>query len=418
MRRTWDPTVLAILLAVAILAGSVAATGGLAPGEWKGKLEAGGGAVHLSLRAASGGSDVRTSFSVEPDELEGFDAAAFERGGEPLHLTLRRSAGTFVLEGEAGRRPRGSFRFDADPGFVDGWRALGFEELEERDLMVLAMHDVRLAEAQRLHQLGYAGFDARDMIRLSDDPGMVEWVEGTQGLTPRPDLDDLFRLRAHGVEPETIRAFADAGLGTIEVDALIRLRNHGIDAGYLRGMIEAGVDADDLEGVVRLHAHSVSPDEVAQLRAAGLPGIGIDEQVRLKGHGVEAAFVRGMVESGLPELSIDDILRLFTHGVETDFARALVASGPGKEGTDAVIFLHNHGVSADWAREMGELGYGGVSSDDLARLLAHGVSPKLVRSLGAAGHRELTVDDLIRAATRGPESLGRSRIGSGDAPGS
>ncbi len=414
MRRTWDPTVPAVLLAAAILVGSVVATGGLAPGQWKGKLEAGRGSVHLALRAHSGGSDLRTSFSVASDELQGFDATAFEQAGAPLHLTWRRSAGAFEFEGEGGRRPRGSFRFEADPGFIDGWGVLGFDELGKGDLLVLAMHDVHLADAQRLQQLGYSGFDARDMIRLSAEPEMIAWVEGMQGLTPRPDLDDLFRLRAHGVDAETIRSFTERGLGTIGIDSLLRLRNHGIDASFLRGMIDAGVDADDLDGVLRLHANGISPDAVVALRSAGLPGIGIEEQIRLRNQGIEAAYVRGMVESGLPDLSIDDLLRLSAHGVGTDFARALVAAGPGKEGADAVIHLHDRGVSADWARQMSELGYGGVSPDDLARLLSHGVSPELVRSLDAAGHRELTVDELIRAATRGPESLGRSRIGSSE----
>ena len=405
MRKTWDPTVPAILLAVAIVVVSVAATGGLAPGEWKGKLEAGRASVLLAFRAAAGGGEVRMSFSVAPDELEGFDAAAFERAGAPLHLTWRRSAGAFVFEGEGGRRPRGSFRFEADPAFVEGWRALGLRTLDQGDLVGLAMHGVRLADVERLHQLGYSGIDARAMIRLSAEPEMIEWVEGMQGLTPRPDLDDLFRLRAHGVDADTIRSFAESGLGSIGIDALLRLRNHGIDAGFVRGMIDAGVDARDLDGILRLHSSGIDPDAVVALRAAGLPGIGIDEQLRLRNHGVEAAYVRGMVESGLPDLSVDDLLRLSAHGVGTDFVRVLVAAGPGKKGANAVILLHDRGMSEEWAREMAELGYGGTPPDELVRLLSHGVSPDLVRSLTAAGHRELKVDDLIRAVTHGPESL-------------
>ena len=118
MRKTWDPTLPTVLLAVAMLVGTVAATGGLGRGDWRGALASDGGSVRLDLCPAVGTLRVRLSSDVPTGELEGFERAAFERQGAPIRLAWKHDAGTFVLEGEGGRRPRGRVRFEPDPAFV------------------------------------------------------------------------------------------------------------------------------------------------------------------------------------------------------------------------------------------------------------------------------------------------------------
>jgi hypothetical protein len=311
-RRTWDPTIPALIAAVVMLVGTVAATGGIPPGQWRGELGSDSQSVRLDVRLAAGNSRTSISTDVATAELEGFDAAAFGRPGAPLRLAWKRDAGTFVLEGEGGRRPGGKVRFEPNPAFGERWRALGFETLGENDFLRLAVENIRLADVERLNELG---------LHL--------------------DVDDLFRLRSHGVSLDDVRAYQSAGVRV------------------------------DLEGILRLHAHGVPTDYVAQVRSSGFADV--DDLVRLHDQGVEAEYVRGMVDAHLPGMTVDDIIRLHAHGVPAGYARAIVEIGPGPRDADDVIRLHNYGVSAEFVRSLAQAGHGELTVDEVIRAETRGV---------------------------------------------
>ena len=293
MRTTWDPTVPAFIAAIAMLVGTVAATGGIAPGQWRGKAGSDPQSVRLDIRLAEGHSETRITTDVAAAELDGFDAEAFGRAGAPLRLAWKRDAGTFLFEGEGGRRPGGTVRFEPDPTFAERWRALGFGDIAESDYLRMAVEDVRLADAEQL-----------------------------KGLGVRVGLDDILRLRAHGVSTDDVRAFRSAGV-LADVESVIRLKSRGIDAAYVKGMIDAGVPSDDLEGIQRLHAHGVPTEYAAQVRSSGFPDVDVDDLVRLHDQGVDSEYVRGLVESQLPGLTVDAVVRLHSHGVPADFVRSI-----------------------------------------------------------------------------------------------
>jgi hypothetical protein len=347
MRRTWDPTVLAVVLAVVMLVGAVSATGGLGPGEWRAKRYAGGASIRLDLRPPVNQGQVRIAMDLATSELEGFDAATFDRRGAPLHFRWKRDAGTLVFEGEGGRGPRGSFRLDPDPRFVEAWRALGATDPDPADLIHMATAGVRLGDLERLLALGYRDVAASTMVRLAHEPGSMQWIEELHALGVQSRIDEVLRLRAHGVRPDDVRAFKDAGVGA-GIEDIIRLRNRGIEASYVKGMIAAGIVAEDLEGILRLHAHGVSVEYTTSIRGSGLPEAAVEEIIRLRNHGVEPNYVRGLIESRLPDPSIEDIVRLHAHGVHTDYVQAAVETGGGERDVEDVIRLHNHGVPTDF----------------------------------------------------------------------
>ena len=308
MRRTWDPTVPAVIAAIVMLAGTLAATGGIGPGEWRATLGSDERSVRLDVRLAEGHSQTRISMDVAGAELAGFDAAAFGRSGAPLRLVWKRDAGSFRFEGVGGRRPGGKVRFEADASFAERWRALGLEPLSGNDALQLAIDDIRLADAEQLSLMG---------VRLA--PG------------------DMARLRSHGVSMNDLRAYQFAGLRP-DIEAVIRLNSHGIDARYVKGMIDAGVAKDDLDGIVRLHDQ-----------------------------GVDAEYVRGLFASRLPGLDLDDVVRLHAHGVPAEYARAVVEIGPGRRDADDVARLHDHGVSAEFVRSLVQAGRRDLSVDEVIR---------------------------------------------------
>jgi hypothetical protein len=401
MRNTWDPTALAIVLALGMLVGTVLATGGLGPGEWRAELDSVGQTVRIDMRPPGTGGQLRISTDVGLSEIGGFDARTFGTAGAPLDLAWRREPGTFVLRGEGGRRPGGEIRFEPNPEFVARWLALDNAPLTGQDLERLAIEDVRVAEIDALHELGFLHVAADDVLRLHSYGVSIEWLADARKLEPAPHLDDVVLLHAQGVSAEEIRDMASLGVG-IGIEELIRLHRHGIDASYVGGLVEAGVSADDLDGIVSLHSRGVTTPYVAALRSAGLKDAHVDEIARLHDHGIDTQYVQGMIEGGLTRASIDDLVRLHAHSVPTDYARAILAALRDTD-VDSIILLHDHSVGADWVNEMAELGYGRLGPRDLTRLHAHSVSPEFVRALARVGRKDLSADDVIAIRTRGVE---------------
>jgi hypothetical protein len=227
---TWNPTLPAVLLAASMLIGAMAATGGLGPGEWRATGGGDGLAVRLELRHAAESGGLRLSFEADPVELEGLDRAALDRRGAPLRFAWKRDAGTFAFTGEGGRRPRGTFRFEAEPAFAARWQALGFVPLAADDPIRMAALGVRLADVERLGEMGVLGADADLLIRIVVHSIPVDWVAEIRQLEHPPDLDDMVRLHAHGVTPALVRALRAAGHRDLTVDDLIHAQSHGLEA--------------------------------------------------------------------------------------------------------------------------------------------------------------------------------------------
>jgi hypothetical protein len=399
MRTTWDPTFPAVVAALGMLVGTVLATGGLAPGEWRAELDRTDHRLRLDLRPRVEGGEFRISTDVRVDEIEGYDRRALDTPGAPVALRLRREPGTFVLTGKGGRRPGGEIRFEPNAEFVERWRALDGPALAGHDLERLALEDVRISDIDALKELGYRQVSASELLRLHSRGISVDWLKDVQALVTEPDLDEVVRLHDQGVSGREIRAMAALGAG-IGIEELIRLNRHGIDASYVGGLLSAGVSADDMDGIVSLRAHGVSTSYVAGLRSAGLPDASVDEIERLHDHGIDTGYVEGMVQAGLSGPSIDDLVRLQAHSVPPEFARSIVAALPASD-VDSILLLHDHSVGADWVTQMSELGYGRLGPQELTRLHDHGVSLELARTLAQAGRSDLSADDLIGIHSHG-----------------
>jgi hypothetical protein len=371
MRRTWDPTVPVIILASAMVAGVLAATGGLGPGAWKATLAANRQSIQLEMRLDARRSESRFSMDVPINELAGFDEASFSKSGAPIRLAWKHDAGALVLEGTGGRHPFGAARFEPSTGFRESWHDLGLAPLTDRDSLALAISGVRLDDVLRLKASGVPDLSVRGVVELANDPGLMEWVMELQGRGAPVRLRDVIRLRNHGVSPETYRAYNQSGV-TADVEEIVRLHARGVDPGYLAAVMRAGIGADDLDAIRRLHDHGVAPEYVAGIRSSGLKDTDVDDIVRLHNHGIDVDYVRGLTASGLADITLDGILRLHAHGVEVDYVRVVAEFGPGDRAVDDAIRLRGSGVSTEFMRSRAAKATERPSTDATIRSWARG----------------------------------------------
>lgn len=218
--------------------------------------------VQLSLSYRKGSSRWDWSSTLPVADLEGLTTAQLHAVHTSVSFTLRRDAGTFSFEGAVTLGiGRGEFRFVPDPGFAAKMSALGYQAVgdDADSLMAMAIRDVSLAYADEVKKAGI------EVARVSD----------------------LVRLLDHGVELDSIRAFADAGYAELTADDVVRFTEHGIDGAYLRGLKAAGASSLAAGEIVKLHDHGVEPDYVARIHAAGYGDLSVDEIIRLRDHGVD-----------------------------------------------------------------------------------------------------------------------------------
>jgi hypothetical protein len=349
MRRSWDPTVPAIITASVMVAGVLAATGGLGPGEWRATHAAGRPTVRVEMRLDDGGSHIRSTTDLPIAELDGFDAATFSTAGAPLRLKWTRDAGSFVLEGKGGRRASGAVHFEPSAAFRESWNALGLPPVDDHDLFTMALAGVRLADVQQLKGSGVDDLDARGVIELASDPDAMRWVTELRGGGTPLRLREVFLLRNHGVRPETFHEYAQSGLdaGTEEI---VRLHDRGVDPDYVASVLRSGVGARDLEAIERLHDHGVPTEYVAGIRASGLGDAGVEDVIRLHDQGIDVDYVHGIVDAKLSGGDIEGIVRLHAHGVPVEYVRAVAEYGPGDRAAEDAIRLHDTGVPTEYMR--------------------------------------------------------------------
>lgn len=195
---------------------------------------------------------------------------------------------------------------------------------------------------------------------------------------------------------------AAAGYRGLSVDQLIKLRDHGVDGEYLAGLRKAGYTGLSVDDVVRLRDHGVDPAYIGAMRRAGYGGVGVEDLIRLRDHGVDAETARALTASQHGLLRTEDLIMLRDHGVDSSYANALAALGVAVP-TDQLVKLRDHGVDPSFIDSMRRAGYAGLSADQLIELRDHGVDAAFIehiRHYFSDGHKP-TIGDLVRLRDSG-----------------
>ena len=270
--------------------------------------------VNLNLQLADGRSNQGRTF----DRAEFSDAS---RIGDRITFALRRAAGNFTFEGRGTmERASGSYDFAPNPDFRREMERLGFRDVEDKALFVLALDGLTVANVKQLQGLVSDKLDTPQLVRLINHGAGLQYVQAmTDGGFKELPSDEYRRARDHGVSAEFARDMAELGL-KLPLDELVRMRDHGVSADYVRAMRTAGHKVGH-EELVRARDHGVSADFVQKMTALGYGGLALSEYVRMRDHGVSPDYAEALRDAGLSNVSSGDLVRLRDHGITASYVR-------------------------------------------------------------------------------------------------
>jgi len=196
-------------------------------------------------------------------------------------------------------------------------------------------------------------------------PGFVEGLkaEGFNDLS----VDDLIAFKTHGVSPDFIRRIKAAGFQPTP-DELVSLRIHGVDVEQIAGYKAAGVDKLTIDDLVSLRIHGATPEFVSSIRAAGYPRMDADDIVALRIHGVTPEFAGEIKTLGLGDPTLDDLVSLRIHGVTSEFAREVKALKLRELDLDGLEEMRIHGITPVFIRDAQKRGFKDLSVEQVVRL--------------------------------------------------
>lgn len=297
------------------------------------------GDLHLGMKTSWRGGRSHNSFHIEPGDLAGLTT------GSDVRFVLRRDAGAFHFAGRFdGRDGGGTFTFEPDPGYARELAALGWTGAEGRQ-MELATHDLSLAFAREIRDLGY-------------------------GAEP---LDRLVEFRIHGVSPELVRGLAEAGYRQLPAERLVEFRIHGVSPELVRELTAAGYGGLSPDRLVEFRIHGVTPEFVRELAAAGYPGLDAERLVEMRIHGVTPQYVQGLAKAGQRGLDAERLVEMRIHGVTPEYVKELAAAGYHGLDPERLVEMRIHGVDADFVRQAAERGHRDLPVEELIDLRIHGL---------------------------------------------
>ncbi|MFC3711797.1 M56 family metallopeptidase [Sphingoaurantiacus capsulatus] len=112
---------------------------------------------------------------------------------------------------------------------------------------------------------------ADDLIEMKIQGVDVRYLAELAELAPRIRLSakEIVQTKIHGLTPERLREFADAGYARTPVDELVAMRIHGVTGRYIAELAAAGYTGIDTDDLVAMRIHGVSASAAKRAAAGG-----------------------------------------------------------------------------------------------------------------------------------------------------
>jgi hypothetical protein len=222
-------------------------------------------------------------FGVRRADLRGLPQDADDFTGD-ARFTLNRDAGTIAFDGSFRRGLGvGTYTFTGNQDYVTGMRRFGYEGLDTEKLLRLTIHDVSRAYATSMQE-------------------------------QRPSVDDLVKMRIHGLTPEFVRQARELGFKELSIDDLVKMRIHRVTPEYIKEIRDLGYKDVTLDQLVKLRIHRVTAEYIKAIRDLGYTNVSLDDYAKMRIHGVTPEFIKEVRGMGFKSLDSDEVVELAIHG--------------------------------------------------------------------------------------------------------
>ena len=115
---------------------------------------------------------------------------------------------------------------------------------------------------------------------------LMPLTQATSAQEQRPSVDDLVKMKIHGVTPEFVRQTRELGFKDLSIDDLVKMRIHRVTPEYIKAIRDLGYANVTVDQLVKLRIHGVTPEFIKEVRAMGFKDdMDSDEIIELAIHG-------------------------------------------------------------------------------------------------------------------------------------
>lgn len=245
------------------------------------------------------------------------------------------------------------------------------------------------AEAGRIFG---ADLSDEELLKLAFARITLGYIKAVREALPSANLQDMVRLRNHGLDPDGIKAYVAAGFS--RVDEITRLRNHGVTPEYATKARAAGY-GKSAEEITRLRNFGVTPEYLTGWKDAGF-ALSAEEIVKLRNFGVQPEYGAAWKKAGY-DMNPDGLVRARNFGVPIEFAAAL--GGDKKPSLEEVIRMRQFGINAEFYRDIKQV-KPDYSVEEIIRLRQFGVTSDYIKAI-CATRNDFTAEQIVKLRSFG-----------------
>jgi hypothetical protein len=286
---------------------------------------------HLNITVFRGAHDGSRNtsmlgFNVAPADV-GLAQSDVEAPAANVTFALKREAGTVAFEGRfATGDGAGQYRFTPNESFARALRELGYEEIGDRQLLLFAVQDLRIAVV-------------RDLIAMGRKPTRRELDEvAIFGITPQllrefaslgyPDLTirEAVQMKIGRVDARFVNELAALGYKNLSAREISNLGILGVTPVYIRSLRDAGLRELSARDATNLRIGQITPERIAEFRRAGYDHLTPRELSDFGIHRVTPEFIQELRKLGYTDLTPRQLIDMKIHSVTPEYIRSMTKS--------------------------------------------------------------------------------------------
>lgn len=182
---------------------------------------------------------------------------------------------------------------DVSTAFIKSMQAIGYRTTLET-YMKMRMFGVSPDYVREMKALGFGDLDERELIESRIHRVTPEYVRTMRAAGYDLDLRGFRQSAIHGMTPAFAQEMKKAGYGNLSFDDLLKFRIHKVTPEFIAELRSVGYDNLSAHDLVSMRIHKVTPDFIRELAAAGYTKVPVRRLVEMRIHKIDVKMLKAM----------------------------------------------------------------------------------------------------------------------------